>query len=82
MTCIDYNPYYGKVRVFRPVFRVRLQQLLLQWRTMFKSRAAKIQAEDVWLDSITPVGGDPLKHVIKYNTWASKLDAFVHIPKD
>ncbi|KAF5378479.1 hypothetical protein D9615_007086 [Tricholomella constricta] len=68
-------PLMWHFRVFRPVFRIRLEHKLLQWRTMFMSRARKIQAEDEWLDSISPVGADPMSFSIKYNTWASIDDS-------
>jgi hypothetical protein len=61
-----------KVRVFRPVFRIRLQHKWMQWRNMFKSRPAQVLAEDKWLDSITPVGADPFNLTIPYRSFASK----------
>ncbi|KAF8060216.1 hypothetical protein FPV67DRAFT_1513845 [Lyophyllum atratum] len=64
-------PLAWHFRVFRPVFRIRLAHKMVVLRSMFKSGATKIQAEDEWLDSICPVGSDPLKYVIKYNSWAS-----------
>ncbi|KAG6879273.1 hypothetical protein C0992_003948 [Termitomyces sp. T32_za158] len=45
--------------------------LLVRLRNVFKSRTAKIQAEDEWLDSISPIGGDPLNYFVRYNTWAN-----------
>ncbi|KAG6877912.1 hypothetical protein C0993_002398 [Termitomyces sp. T159_Od127] len=48
---------------------------LVRLRNIFKSRAAKIQAEDEWLDSISPIGGDPLNYFVRYNTWASIDDS-------
>ncbi|KAG6828966.1 hypothetical protein H0H92_006148 [Tricholoma furcatifolium] len=68
-------PLAWHFRVFRPVFAIRFQHTLVQLRTIFKSKAEKIKAEDEWLDSISPVGGDPLNYVVRYNTWASIDDS-------
>ncbi|KAG6833961.1 hypothetical protein H0H87_007972 [Tephrocybe sp. NHM501043] len=43
---------------------------------MFKSKEAKIKAEDDWLESISPVGGDPMNYVVRYNTSAGEFISF------
>ncbi|KAG6907549.1 hypothetical protein DXG01_008535 [Tephrocybe rancida] len=68
-------PLAWHIRVFRPVFRIRFQHSLLRLQTIFKSKAGKIKAEDEWLDSISPVGGDPMNYVVRYNTWAGLDDS-------
>ncbi|KAG5646226.1 hypothetical protein DXG03_004052 [Asterophora parasitica] len=68
-------PLAWHIRVFRPVFRIKLEHKLLQWRTMLMSRTRKIQAEDEWLDSITAVGMDPFNFPVTYNSWASIDDS-------
>ncbi|KAF9458260.1 hypothetical protein BDZ94DRAFT_1284916 [Collybia nuda] len=68
-------PLAWHFRVFRPVFKIRIRYKLMQWRNMFRSRIAQVQAEDRWLDSITPIGADPFNLTISYNSWASVDDS-------
>ncbi|KAG5729440.1 hypothetical protein E4T56_gene6141 [Termitomyces sp. T112] len=68
-------PLAWHFRVFRPVFYLRFQYSLVRLRNIFKSKSTKIQAEDEWLDSISPIGGDPLNYFIRYNTRASIDDS-------
>lgn len=67
---------FRAVRVFRPVFRLRLQYRLLRLKTFYKPRAVQIQAEDQWLDSISPVGAHPFNFATTYRSWAS-MSTFV-----
>ncbi|KAG6860221.1 hypothetical protein C0995_015618 [Termitomyces sp. Mi166 len=48
---------------------------LVRLRNVFKSKIAKIRAEDKWLDSISSIGNDPLNYLVRYNTWASIDDS-------
>ncbi|RDB18170.1 hypothetical protein Hypma_000487 [Hypsizygus marmoreus] len=68
-------PLAWHFRVFRPVFRVRIQHKLMKWRTMFKSPAGQIAAEEEWFDSISPIGADPFNYTVKYNSRASIDDS-------
>ncbi|KAF8147820.1 hypothetical protein B0H34DRAFT_669212, partial [Crassisporium funariophilum] len=68
-------PLAWHFRVFRPVFARRFQHLWLRIRMILQSPATKLRMEEKWLDSIAPVGQNPLKMVVPYKTWASLDDS-------
>lgn len=63
LTCLQ-------VRVFNPVFAVRLRWYLLQLRLLFKSTQAKRSIKAKWLGELSPVGVDPLDFVHVWKNWA------------
>ena len=40
---------------------------------MFRSSSVKLKMEDDWWDSISPIGEDPFRMVVRYDSWASEL---------
>lgn len=61
------------VRVWRPVFALRLAYYWLRLRIIFKSRRQKEIAVEKWFESLAPVGQNPLETVSTYKTWASEF---------
>jgi len=68
-------PLVWHFRVFRPAFARRFQHNWVHLTSLFKSPVEKIRREARWLESITPIGRDPLKMVVPYKTWASIDDS-------
>ena len=69
------------VKVWRPVWAIRLRFLLLQLRCLFMSRKHKLECRERWFESLSPVGANPFERVTVYKTWASQyllLIAFFH----
>ena len=62
-----------QVRVFWRVFTLRLHH---KWSvsvcSIFRSPSVKLKREDDWWDSLSPVGKDPFRMVVPYNSWASE----------
>jgi len=67
--------------VFKAVVAMRLQHKMVQARTMFRSKAVRISAEDQWLDSVSPIGVDPFKLTVLYTSWAGfdECDLNLHL---
>lgn len=65
-----------KVRVFRPVFKIRGEYRWLLLRTMFCSKEVRDKKVDEWLDGRSPIGEDPLDKVSVYRTRASEYRYF------
>lgn len=71
-------PLAWHIRVFRPVFAIKLRRHWLSLRTALMSRQRKEIEEDVWLDRLCPVGQDPFETVVTYTSWASEfLPSFI-----
>ncbi|KAL0566414.1 hypothetical protein V5O48_015599 [Marasmius crinis-equi] len=66
-------PFVWHVRVFRPVYSIYLQRLLLSIRTLFLSRKAKKAAIHRWMESLSPIGLNPFSQAaaVTYTSWAS-----------
>lgn len=60
------------VRVFRPLMYLRLQYYLLRLRIIFKPRIVKQVEVQKWLESLAPIGLNPLEATTTYHTWASE----------
>lgn len=70
-------PLAWHIRVFRPVFAIKLRHRWLKLRTALMSRQQKDIEEDIWLDRLCPVGQDPFDTVVSYTSWASESSPFV-----
>lgn len=64
-------PLAWHLRVFRPVFAIRLRYWWAMLRTMLMSRQEREKEEDRWLDSLCPLGQNPFEMVVPYTSWAS-----------
>ncbi|KAF8648197.1 hypothetical protein AX16_006336 [Volvariella volvacea WC 439] len=53
-------PLVWHFRVFRPVFQIRISYRLLRLRIFLKSKKEQELEEDKWLESISPIGENPL----------------------
>lgn len=69
-------PLAWHIRVFRPVFAIKLRHRWLKLRTALMSRQQKETEEDIWLDRLCPVGQDPFDTVVSYTSWASEFSPF------
>jgi hypothetical protein len=69
------NSNFLSVRVFAPVISLRIQWVFLCLRLLFasKSRAAKVK--QAWLDSLSPVGQNPLAIRVVHRAWVGPDDA-------
>ncbi|KAF4623032.1 hypothetical protein D9613_002370 [Agrocybe pediades] len=68
-------PLVWHFRIFRPVFRIRLEHLWIRIQMFFMSPLKAVKLEDRWLDSITPVGANPFSVVIPYRTQVALDDS-------
>ncbi|KAF8342468.1 hypothetical protein F5887DRAFT_974384 [Amanita rubescens] len=68
-------PLAWHIRVFRPVFAIKLRHRWLNLRTALMSRQQKEIEEDVWMDRLCPVGQDPFETVVTYTSSASIDDS-------
>lgn len=69
---------YFVVRVFKPVFNIRLRHLLMNLRTSFIhpfDKRAQAVAREKWLMSIAPVGTNPFDLLTVYRTRVGLDDA-------
>ncbi len=66
-------PLGWHIRVFRPVFAIKLRHRWLNLRTALMSRQQKETEEDVWVDRLCPVGQDPFETLVTYTSWASEF---------
>ena len=66
-------PLAWHIRVFRPVFVIKLQYRWLKLRTALMSQQQKEIEEDIWFDRLCPVGQDPFDTVVSYTSWASEF---------
>ncbi|KAF5349837.1 hypothetical protein D9758_014015 [Tetrapyrgos nigripes] len=64
-------PFVWHVRVFRPLIYVRFEQLFVLAKSLFASKKEKERIMEEWIESISPVGRNPLKHVVVYKSFAS-----------
>jgi hypothetical protein len=66
-------PLAWHIRVFRPVFAIKLRHRWLNLRTALMSRQQKEIEEDLWMDRLCPVGQDPFKTLVTYTSSASEF---------
>ncbi|KZP32714.1 hypothetical protein FIBSPDRAFT_916417 [Athelia psychrophila] len=64
-------PLMWHLRVFRPVFALRLRWYLVRLRTVFKSQAAKDKIYQKWFEDLTPMGKNPFETVTSYKSWTT-----------
>ncbi|CAL1709867.1 unnamed protein product [Somion occarium] len=67
-------PLTWHLRVWRPVFQIKLRQTLAQLSCIFQSRRIRNAENERFLESLSPVGMNPLDITSPYKTWAGPDD--------
>ncbi|PPQ82856.1 hypothetical protein CVT24_008288 [Panaeolus cyanescens] len=68
-------PLAWHFRVFRPVFALRIQRRWMRICASFKSPANRVRIHDQWMESISPIGENPLQMMVPFKSWASLDDS-------
>jgi hypothetical protein len=67
------------VRVFRPLFKIRLTDIYFRLRMIGQSATVKEEEAIKYLDSLSPIGENPFEKVTVYKSWASACSFLVHL---
>lgn len=68
-------PFAWHIRVFLPVFQLRLQYYLLRLRILFKPKEARAKILADWGEGLCPIGANPFELVAVQHGWTSVDDA-------
>ena len=74
------DAYFWPVKVWRPVWKLRLQFFVLRLRCLFMSRRKTLECKEKWFEDLSPVGANPFERVTVYKTWASECSHFLFNP--